>query len=835
MRMPDAWRGVVQLPERRPKVFVVVAGAFVAALTALVWMLVAGNGISPLEGQALGYIYRSEELLRQISQGVWWPQLDLAQYNGAQPLRYAGPLPAYLYAAFAAAAGDGVHAFASFCAAAFAFGCVAWLCVCQRLRRGWLGLCVGPLWFSMPANLAALFSDGDIPRAVALCLLPLLLYHIYAYLDDERGLRLGLVSMLVCALTLCDVTFTLLVIACLVIYLAVFGIACRRWSRLLCALCALICGVACAGFWLVPSLLGDTSSLDVPQMASNAAQGLLDMLNPLTRSAGVYASINVIVLAVFGIVCARRQVMPGFWAALAVVLLASQAAAPAVAFVTGGADAGVARVLSIAALLALFSFVLWKSLKTGLVVLACALLLVDIVPSMGLVWGNLSGADPVARLEAHSSRALIEKAKAVCTQRLGLVGEDFFDTETAYLVAGLSKACATSQGSTDQLATTTYNYTQVNQALEDGSFGYVFDRSLELGDDTVLLNTEVISAKVQWTVDELDRVAKKVGYSLVANKGGYRLYHMDTPKTFGVKSDYRALAIGSAASFIARQFPAFEEAPDTPLDSFTYDELKDYEIIYLDGFSYSDRAAAEDLVERLADAGVDVIIAADGIPNEEHTGEKAFLGLDSESIAFKGGFPTIYTQDGPLETELFPSDYVDWNTVYVNGLVDVLGVIHEGSRTLPVCGTLANSHIKVVALNLTFYEGLTGDQGVAKLLSRTLGVLPSELPSRKTVELSVTQEGNSLTVMSDEDDVDTTIAAADNMQLGDTSARGVNNFLYVDHGKTVIGMATPWLWQGVALSVAGLAATLLIARPAKRIGEPAEAPADESSSELTDA
>ncbi len=68
MRMPDAWRGVVQLPERRPKVFVVVAGAFVAALTALVWMLVAGNGISPLEGQALGYIYRSEELLRQISQ-----------------------------------------------------------------------------------------------------------------------------------------------------------------------------------------------------------------------------------------------------------------------------------------------------------------------------------------------------------------------------------------------------------------------------------------------------------------------------------------------------------------------------------------------------------------------------------------------------------------------------------------------------------------------------------------------------------------------------------------------------------------------------------------------
>ena len=76
MRAPDEWRGVLLLPERRPRVFVAIAAVLIAAASVVLWTLVADNGVYPLGGQALGYIYRSEELLRQIHCSNWWPQID---------------------------------------------------------------------------------------------------------------------------------------------------------------------------------------------------------------------------------------------------------------------------------------------------------------------------------------------------------------------------------------------------------------------------------------------------------------------------------------------------------------------------------------------------------------------------------------------------------------------------------------------------------------------------------------------------------------------------------------------------------------------------------------
>mgnify|MGYP002533116209 CR=1 FL=1 len=815
MRMPDEWRGVLLLPERRPRAFTAVAAALIAAAGVVLWTLVADNGVYPLGGQALGYIYRSEELLRQIQRGIWWPQIDLLQYNGVQPLRYAGPLSAYAYTAVAALAGDGIHAFVPFCVTLFVIGCLSWLVIGMRLHRGWLGLVLGPLWFLMPINLSTLFVDGDIPRACALCILPVLLWCAYSYLDRGRPRKLAVIAAAACALVLCDVTLAALIVLCFAVYLAIEGIICRRWARGVRVLCALACGVLCAGVWLVPSLVGDTSSLETPQLVSSAAQSLSCLLNPLARTSdtsAAYAGLGMVALALFGIVCARRRAMPGFWSACVVVLVSSQAACPVIDLFTDGANIGVARVLALAALFCLFSFALWRSLKTGIVVVVCLLLLADAAPSFNLIYGILVRSDPVERLQSHMDRALIDQAKAVCTQRLGLVGEDFFDAEVSYLVTGMPERIATSQGFTDQLSSTSYNYTQINQALAEGSFDYVFDRSMELGDDTVLLSTKNIPSQVEWTDTQIDQAAKAIGYELVAVQGTYRLYHMDTPATFGVIAAYRGLAIGSGAAAIARQFPIFEEASTAPLDSYSFDQLNGYDVIYLDGFTYTDRAAAERLVERLADTGVDVVIAADGIPNEEHSGQKTFLGLDCESITFTGGFPTIYTDGGPLETALFPSGYASWSTVYVNGLVNVLATIEEGSRTLPVCGTLANSHIKVVGLNLAYYESLTGDEGIARLLSKTIGVLPSECPERQVVELAVEQDGSTLTISSDADNADTTLAALDNMELVKGAARDVNSLVYADRGTTVIRLSTPWLLPGLVASLLGVAGAVVLCR-----------------------
>lgn len=810
-------RAAVALPDRRPRLFAVVGLVAIAAMSAVLALLLIPSGAYPFGEQALSHIYRSEELLRQLAKGNWWPLLDLGQYNGVQPLRHAAPVPVYLYAAFAALAGDGLHAMVPFCVFLFAVCCASWLAIGMSYRRGWLGLALGPIWFASPVNLAALFGDGDLPRAICLCILPALLAMVDRYLTCPRRLRTAGIAAAFAFIVLSDPTFALLVAFGILVYLVVAGVLRHCWGGCLRVALMLVTATALSGIWFVPALTGGVSVLDIPQLLANAAQTLTSMLDPLGRCASgtetAYLGISVALLAVFGTVCARRASLPGFWAAIVAVFISTTTAAPLVSFVTGSADIGVARLLGVAAALVLVAFISWRSLKTGFVLVACAVLALDGAVSARIVLDSFGHSDPVVRMTSHLDRALISKAKSICTQRLGLVGEDFFDEESAYLAVGLGSRTSLTQGFSNQLSETDYNYTQINQALEDGRFAYVFDRSLELGDDTIVLNTGQIAARVSWTAKQVDAAAQQSGYSFVESREGYRLYHRDTPSTFGVKTAYRAIAIGRAASEIARQFPAFEEAPDRALDSYSYDDLKGYDTVYLDGFTYKSRQAAEKLVEKLSDSGVDVIIAADGIPTEEHTGEKTFLGLDCESITFQGGFPTIYTEGGPLETTLFPNGYTDWSCVYVNGLVDVYATIQEGDRTLPVCGTLENSHIKVIGLNLTYYEGLTGDEGVAGLLARFLDISSQELPSRKTVPISVGVSGNTVTVASKTGSVDTTLAALECIDVRSGTAWVAENLVYVGRGKTVIELGYPYLWQGAGVSALGLIGLVILLDP----------------------
>ena len=53
----------------------------------------------------------------------------------------------------------------------------------------------------------------------------------------------------------------------------------------------------------------------------------------------------------------------------------------------------------------------------------------------------------------------------------------------------------------------------LNQALENEQYDYLFDRSVELGDDTVAIDRKYIGAKGK-TLDDVTASAKKSGYTL---------------------------------------------------------------------------------------------------------------------------------------------------------------------------------------------------------------------------------------------------------------------------------------------------------------------------------
>lgn len=221
------------------------------------------------------------------------------------------------------------------------------------------------------------------------------------------------------------------------------------------------------------------------------------------------------------------------------------------------------------------------------------------------------------------------------------------------------------------------------------------------------------------------------------------------------------------------------------------------------GFNYDDRASAEELILRLSEAGVHIVISADGIPEDRKTHNQSFLGVICNKIRFSNGYPELNTIDGLLNTDLFPPDHTEWETVYLEGLDEVWGSVDDGNLLLDFYGTVKNENIVVIGLNLTYFLSLTQDPSVERLLSHAMDLSPLELPEREIVPLEITYGKNTITIVSPEDNVNTSLAYHDIFE-SDRPISVQNNLTVVDKGTTVITLKYPYLYPGLAVSGLGV-------------------------------
>ena len=113
----------------------------------------------------------------------------------------------------------------------------------------------------------------------------------------------------------------------------------------------------------------------------------------------------------------------------------------------------------------------------------------------------------------------------------------------------------------------------------------------------------------------------------------------------------------------------------------------------------------------------------------------------------------------------------------------------------------------VIGLNLTYYYGLTEDESVGQLLSRTLNISSSDLPKREIVPYHVEYMEDRIVLSSERADLNTGIAYHDSFKAsGEIYQR--NHLLHVGEGATVIFLTYPYLKWGMALSA--LAAALIL-------------------------
>jgi uncharacterized membrane protein len=199
------------------------------------------------------------------------------------------------------------------------------------------------------------------------------------------------------------------------------------------------------------------------------------------------------------------------------------------------------------------------------------------------------------------------------------------------------------------------------------------------------------------------------------------------------------------------------------------------------------------------------VIAADGIPQNQTKREQSFLGVKCNAISFGNGYPEMDTQDGSINPDLFPQGYTDWQTVYLEGLDNTLGTVWDQGMELPFYGTVKNENIVMIGLNLPYFYALTGDSQTEELLGAILGLSSGELPERTIVPVELTITDHTITATVPESGQQVNLALSyHEIFSSDRNLTSKNHLLYVDGGTTVIRLKYPYLWQGAAMSLAGL-------------------------------
>lgn len=779
----------------------------------IAWMIHMG-GRYPAGTDTMCHVYKGDLLYHSIREGNWYPLYDGFWYNGVQVLRYCSPLSVYVLAfCQVLAGGDIIIGYLFFVALSFFCGALVWLYIGVKKERPWLGAFFGILWFFMPNNLYALFVEGNLPRSLSMVLLPLLFYFVYEYLQKERWQEMGKIIAVFTVIALCHAGYAGMILLAMLVFLLVYRLIYRKKGKCLIVIAGLILPFLLIGVWFFASLRGGNTAAESYRVMQSSFQEAIISLNPFRRlvvgHVEFYFGLAAFLLTVFGGICSKKKSIVGFLSAFLIFLCTTTTMCAVLEKLPGGEYLWMLRFISIALCMILYSFLLWDSLRRWIVVLCVALLVMDTMPSLYLVYSGDSKTIASQWMEETAQDSLIRRAQEITTQRAVLLDGGTLGAMAQYLLVDYDGTKTRSaSGAGWQSAATEENIFLLNEAVEQGHYLYLFDRCLELGNDTVLIRISQMKYG-ESDITQMTESAGKLGYELVDSNGSFLLYHLDSvPDCFGTVCQYHGIGIGTAASLMSLSDPDIVKGDSINLNEYTYEELAGYKVVYLAGFEYDDKKKAEELVVRLSQTGVRVVVIGDGLPYHKNARTQEFLGVTCHDILFENGYPVLYTEDGEVDCGLFDKEYSDWKCVYFNGLENTKGYLYDAGRKIDFLGTVKNENICFIGLNLTFHYALTQDESAGELIHSVTGDFLRELPDRRIVPLEITYGRNRLTISSQEEDVNTALAYHDIFRSRQ-KLKHKNQLTYVDRGKTVITMKYPYLAEGIGMSLVGIALTVV--------------------------
>lgn len=777
-----------------------------------VMLAVKYSKIYPLGFDIHGHLFKSDLMYNELKKGNFYPLYTNYWYNGLQPFRYWPPMTYYFMSLIQFICGGNImNAYLGFIWASFSLGGIGWIIFGRKLNRPILGLILGLLWFMLPDNLRVFFGEGNMPRMFVTILIPYILYFLWQFVNyRKKKMIFPLIIVMIISIFGHLMISAMIGVGC-AIFLFIYVIANKRVKESFIAILAMLFSFAVAGIWVYPALVGGITSMEssgTSQLMASLSAKLSVSLNPILRLDGnvtdLYFGLSIALIAVIGVFLSNKKSLPGFCTFIIIVIGTTTALTPFIQKLPMSQFFWVRRFIPVVYAMFVIAIFEWKTLKKSILIIMCSLIIIDCIPSLNLPEYDKRMNIPatINNIESSMDDNLFSLAKENTKQRVSLMDLSVLGPMPSYAFGTLENKTQYVFGWAWQGASTAYNIAYINEALEKENYLYMFDRNLELGADTVIIDK--IQLEDNTDREKLEKAATIVGYSLSGESDRTLMFSLENVNSaFGVVTQYKALAIGSTAPLVTEIMPYYQPADEKIIDNYTLNELKQYDKIYLSGFFYNDKAKAENLVKEVAKSGVKIYIDMNKIPQDPLTSRMTFLDVSALPIKFYNKLPKLITENDIVSPINFVKGYEQWNTVYLTNLEKADGYSWFEDNKLNFYGTDDTGNINFIGFNLLFHAYTAEDSDVKTILNSIMDLDEKSLPKRKTVPIEIKYKNNKIVINSEYDNVNTTIAYQDTFKSHD-NIKKMNNLLIVGKGTTVITMKYPYFIRGLIVSIIGI-------------------------------
>lgn len=757
------------------------------------------------------HLYKGDIVYHNLQEGRFYQFYSEYWYNGTQLFRYWAPFSYYSVALMEfLSGGDIVVAYRYFAAFSIILGGIPWILWGRDSKRPVFATGIALLWFFLPENLRVYFCEGNMPRMMSAIVIPYVMYFLWRYLRQNKKYSLIGVMIGTSCMLLSHVMITAMLGVATFVFLLIDSRKNKDYRKAIMTMAAMGIGLLLVGIWLMPALSGGILGMDTGSSASVDVMalwsaGLTTLLNPMNRISGVtdtfYYGISVLFLAVSGILLAGKKYRAGFWVFVLILFMSTPAFLPILSKLPMSTLFWMSRFATIVYGFFLFSLLEWTTLKKKYCAIALIILAIDCIPSLNFArYDTSTGAQ---------TKENVEVLKENTTYRAAVMDLSSLGSYPSWGLSTGENAVMSTFGWAWQGAVTSSNIVMLNTAFEYETYEYLFDRCVELGNDTVMIKKDIIG-KRERTKQDVFAGAKKSGYYLKVETKEMYIFKKDTPKQFGVKSEYAGLALGRYANIMTMYYPAFCEGDSEYVDDYTLEELKKYRTIFMSGIFYHDKENAEQLLKDAAAAGVKIVIDVTHVQEDSSTKQLNFLGVTSQSITIQNRYPTLDYHGKDIITKDFPKDYSEWFTGYIGKVDRVLGTADYNGQELVWLGTNEeNPSIYFLGLNLMYHALETEDMAVFEVMDEVLGIDRTELPTRELVPIQLRVGWNEIDIVSEEENVNTTLAYQDNFE-SETDIWQENNLLFVKEKSTKIKVKYPRKELGIATSLFGVLAGIIL-------------------------